>query len=359
MDMRAAVSLVNESVRQLAAYHLKPIPATIKLNQNESPWDWPAEIKDEMARFCRERPWNRYPPFVPEELKGALAQYAGVQPEGVLVGNGSNEMLLVILLSMMDRGKPVIICEPTFTVYQLLVNGMGGSVCPVMLRADDLCFDVPAIRAACIAKPGSLLILCTPNNPTGCSLPERDLRELLKAHTGMMVLDQAYVEFGGYNALPLLKEFPNLLITRTFSKAFAGAGLRIGYLLGAPEVVQEMNKVKLPYNINFFTDRVARLLLANRAWAEGQVARLRSERDRLLAALKAMPFDRVYPTDANFMIARSKRRQELFDHLVQDGILIRDVSKYPMLQECVRLNTGSPEENDALIASLKAFFALT
>jgi len=254
MDTQQAVLLVNESVRQLAAYHLKPSPATVKLNQNENPWDWPAEVKQEMARVCLERPWNRYPPFVPEDLKSALAEYAGVSPECVLAGNGSNEMLLVSLVSLMDRSRPVILCQPTFTVYELLVRGMGGTVCPVMLRRGDFRFDLPAIREACRGNPRSLLILCSPNNPTGCSLTREDLLVLLSEHSGMLLLDQAYVEFGGYDALPLLREFPNLVITRTFSKAFAGAGLRIGYLVGAPEVVQEMNKVKLPYNINFFTD---------------------------------------------------------------------------------------------------------
>jgi histidinol-phosphate aminotransferase len=356
MDTAQAVTLVNESVRRLAAYHLQPQPADIKLNQNENPWDWPADVKEEMAAFCRERPWNRYPPFIPEQLKAALADYTGVPAEGIIVGNGSNETLLVLLLALMDRARPVILCQPTFTVYQLLVQGMGGQVCSVPLRAGDLTFDRNALVAACAANPGSLAILCSPNNPTGCSLSEQDLRAVLAVHTGMLILDQAYVEFGGFDAIPLLAEFPNLVITRTFSKALAGAGLRIGYLLGAPAVVGEINKVKLPYNINFFTDRVAQLLLKNRGWARERVAALRAERDRLIPLLEQAGFERVYPSDANFILARTGRKNELTAHLAKARILIRDVSQYPMLEQCVRVNVGTPQENNTLIATLNAFF---
>lgn len=357
MNISEAVGLVNQSVRDLKAYHLQPVPATVKLNQNENPYDWPEDIKEEMAAFCRDRAWNRYPTFIPEDLKAALADHVGVAPSQVIAGNGSNEILLTLLVSTMDRSRPVILCQPTFTVYDLLVRALGGSSTSVFLREDDLGFDVDALCACCADNPGSLAILCSPNNPTGSALSESELRRILDTHTGLLVLDQAYVEFGGFDALTLLQEYPNLLVTRTFSKAFSGAGLRLGYLIGASELVEHINKAKLPYNLNIFAEHIAQLLLRNKQRMAARIEELTAARDRVYERLCELPFDRVYPSEANFILARSDRHQELLAHLVSCGILIRDVSSYPMLDTCVRVNVGTPDENRALLDAISTFFA--
>ena len=355
MELNEALSLVNKRVRDLSQYHLEPRETLIKLNQNENPSDWPASIKEEVAQFCRNRPWNLYPNFVPDRLKEQLSEYTGVPPAGIIVGNGSNEMLMVLLLALMDAHSQVVICQPTFTIYRLLVNGMGGTEAIVKLKA-DMSFDVKGICAAVTSKPQSLLILCSPNNPTGSALGEADLRTILEAHSGILILDQAYVEFGGFNAIPLLKEFPNLIITRTFSKAMAGAGLRLGYMLGKPEIIGEINKIKLPYNINFFSERVAEVLLTHLDYVRVKVAEIIAQRDILYAFFKSLPLENVYPSSSNFIMIRSKRKTELFEHLARSGILVRDVSKYPMLENCLRINAGTAEENQALQKVMKEFF---
>jgi histidinol-phosphate aminotransferase len=356
MKLSEALVLINSNIRSLKAYHLEPEECSVKLNQNENPFDWPAAIKEDAARFCVERPWNRYPPFIPESLKDALAEYAGAPKGGVMVGNGSNEILLVLLLSLVRPGQPVVICQPTFTVYRLLADGLAAQ--PVTVPLDkSLRYDVEKITATVRQNPGCVLVLCSPNNPTGSVLDEGELRTLLKAHTGICILDQAYVEFGGFNAMPLLGEFPNLVITRTFSKAFAGAGLRLGYLAGTPAVVQEIAKIKLPYNINFFSDHVASVLLRNRAIIGERLAVIRAEQEKLFACLKRMPFENVYPSAANFILVRCSRKPRLFDALKKSGILVRDVSSYPMLENCLRISVGSPEENKALINAVNSFFA--
>jgi histidinol-phosphate aminotransferase len=355
MELNEALSLVNKRVRGLSQYHLEPREMLIKLNQNENPSDWPASIKEEVAQFCRNRPWNLYPNFVPDRLKEQLSGYTGVPPAGIIVGNGSNEMLMVLLLALMDAHSQVVICQPTFTIYRLLVNGMGGTEAIVKLKA-DMSFDVKGICAAVTSKPQSLLILCSPNNPTGSALGEADLRTILEAHSGILILDQAYVEFGGFNAIPLLKEFPNLIVTRTFSKAMAGAGLRLGYMLGKPEIIGEINKIKLPYNINFFSERVAEVLLTHLDYVRVKVAEIIAQRDILYAFFKSLPLENVYPSSSNFIMVRSKRKTELFEHLARSGILVRDVSKYPMLENCLRINAGTAEENQALQKVMKEFF---
>jgi histidinol-phosphate aminotransferase len=355
MNLDKAMSLINTNIRALKPYHLEPDACTIKLNQNENPFDWPREIKEDVARFCVERPWNRYPPFIPEELKNALAAYAGAEKGSVIVGNGSNEMLLVLLLSLVNRDSTVVFCEPTFTVYKLLVNGLAASPQPVPLN-DNLGYDTGAIIEAVRKNPGCALILCSPNNPTGNTIDEQDLRTILENHKGFCIFDQAYVEFGGFNAVALLKEYPNLIIIRTFSKAFAGAGWRLGYLMGNPAVVHEINKIKLPYNISFFTEYAALTLLKHRDVIFATHATIKAERDALYAFLKTLPFDAVYPSAANFILVRCRENKRLFDALKTAGILVRDVSNYPMLENCMRISVGSTEENRSLKTALKSFF---
>jgi histidinol-phosphate aminotransferase len=256
MKTSEACACISPDVRGLTAYHLTPEETTFKLNQNENPFDWPENIKNELAEFCRTRPWNRYPDFIPTALNEALARYAGVSSEQVIAGNGSNEMLLVLLLACGSTTRNIIICQPCFTVYSLLTRGLGFTERTAYLH-NDLSYDADAISHLATAHPGALLILNSPNNPVGSALGEAQIRSILAAHKGICVLDQAYVEFGGYSALPLLAEYPNLIITRTFSKAFGGAGLRLGYMVGAPAIIAEINKIKLPYNINFFSAQSA------------------------------------------------------------------------------------------------------
>jgi histidinol-phosphate aminotransferase len=356
MKLPEALDLINPAITARKAYHLQQREVPVKLNQNENPFDWPKSIKEEVARFCLERPWNRYPPFIPEELKKMLGAYIGVPPEAVIAGNGSNEMLLLLMLSLAKKGDPVIICQPTFTVYHHLAEGVGAGTDTVYLDG-QLQFDLTAILAASERNPASPLIVCTPNNPTGSVLGEKDLRTILKKHRGFVIADQAYVEFGGYNAVPLLAEYPNLIITRTFSKAFAGAGLRIGYMAGTPEVLEYINKIKLPYNINFFSEYVARTALRHRDELTEGIALLVKERETLSAFLETLPVI-FYPSAANFILIRTGRKQELCDALLKNGILVRDVSEYPMLENCIRISIGTPQENRRLRKELTAFFSI-
>lgn len=355
MNLSEALLLIRGSVRDLKAYHLEPQEFLVKLNQNENPFDWPAGIKAEMGRYCVERPWNRYPPFIPDNLKNALADYAGTTRGGIMVGNGSNEMLLVLLLSLAGQGSPVIFCQPSFTIYRLLSEGIGARAVPVSLNA-DLQFDKVAICEAIAAHPGAVLVLCSPNNPTGGALDEAGLREILSRHDGFCILDQAYVEFGGFDAMPLLSEFPNLIITRTFSKAFAGAALRLGYLAGNPEVIGQISKIKLPYNINFFSEHAATLLLRHGDLLRERVALIKAERDAQYDFLRTLPFDAVYPSEANYILVRIRKKASFLAALKAAGILVRDVSSYPLLENCLRIGIGTPEENEQVRTVIRSFF---
>lgn len=355
MQTSEALQLMNASVRELSAYDLKPETVPVKVNQNENPYDWPRVVKEKAAEYCLSRPWNRYPNFTPAQLTAALAEYAGVEPESVLAGNGSNEMLVVLFMALLRREYPVILCQPTFTVYNLLVRALGGTTETVYLTR-DMAFDTDAIRQAVQIHRGALLLLCSPNNPTGSALTEAQLRGILAVHEGFLILDQAYVEFGGYDATGLLEQYPNLIITRTCSKAFGCAGLRLGYMVGNPQVVAEAKKAKLPYNINFFSEFVITMLLEHRDEMARHVEGLLSARRSLVEFLETLPLERVYPSEANFVLLRTSEKQRLFEFLRQRGILIRDVSSYPMLDNCLRISVGTDQENDLLKQNLRTFF---
>ncbi|CAN5631307.1 histidinol-phosphate transaminase [soil metagenome] len=353
-----ALRHVKPRVRALAAYTLRPYEPRIKLNQNESPYDVPQALKQRIQERLADRPWNRYPPFVSHNFIAAAAESAGWPAEGVLVANGSNELIQAILAVVVAPGVAVVIPEPTFTLYRLMSEVGGGDVVSVPL-GEALRFDVDAIVRAARESRAAVVVLCTPNNPTGATLSREEIERIHDETDALILLDQAYVEFGGYDAIPLLRGRPRLIVLRTFSKAMAMAGLRAGYMLAAPELAAEVSKAKLPYNINFFTEVAAAEVLRARDELVAQIELIKEQRDCILRRLAKLPGLRVFPSEANFVLFRVEApgltHRAVFDRLLEEhGILVRDVSGYPMLDRCLRVNAGTPEETDAFLAAMAA-----
>lgn len=360
-SVEAALRHVKSAVRALGAYTLRPSEPRVKLNQNENPYDVPAELKARIAERLADRPWNRYPPFVAENFVAAVSEATGWPAEGILVANGSNELIQATLAVVVEPGVRVTIPEPTFTLYRLMTRVGGGEVVSVPLDA-ELRFDVDAVVDAARSSGAALVVLCTPNNPTGAALGREEILRIHDRTDALILLDQAYVEFGGFDAIPLLPGRPRLVVLRTFSKAMAMAGLRAGYLLGDPALVREVNKAKLPYNVNFFTEVAAAEVLRHRELLAGYVEEIRGERDRLERELARLPGIRVFPSAANFVLFRVRApgvdHRRVFDRLLEEhGILIRDVSAYPMLDGCLRVNAGTPAENDQFLATLASILS--
>ncbi|MCM3872879.1 MAG: histidinol-phosphate transaminase [Pyrinomonadaceae bacterium] len=352
--MASPLDTVKPQVRALRAYSLVAERTRVKLNQNENPWDVPVEIKQETVRRINERAWSRYPDFTPLQFHETLAEFSGWKPEGVLAGNGSNELIQAVLMVTVGPGKRVLISEPTFALYRQITTVLGGEVLSVPLTP-ELTYDAEALLSAIKTTQPDVTIVCSPNNPTGCVMEASDLAKLLEASSGLVVVDEAYFEFSGQTAVPLLSRHPNLIVLRTFSKAMALAALRVGYLLGDPDLVREVGKALLPYNLNALSQTAAEVALEMFASNLAPlVQKICSERDRLYAELQNMPGLIPVRSRANFMVVRSQLEpRRVFDELLRRDILIRDVSKYPMLQECFRVSVGTPEENDLLIASLR------
>ena len=342
---------IKPPVRAISAYTLAPYRASIKLNQNENPFDMPNEIKQEVERRLASRAWSRYPDFDPANLIERLASFASWKPEGTLAGNGSNELIQATLMVTVSPGARVVICEPTFTLYRQVVTILGGEVLSVPLTP-NFQFDIQAILA--VRDRADVIILCSPNNPTGCRATDEDVIRLARDFDGLVVVDEAYHEFSGHSAVPLLEELPNLIVLRTFSKAMAMAGLRVGYLLASPDLRREIHKATLPYNLNFFSATAAEVACERYDLLKPRIDLIISERERLLSALTGVPGIDPVPSSANFMIAKTAvAPQTLFKELLARDILVRDVSRYPMLADYFRVSVGAPEENDRVVGALK------
>lgn len=351
--MRSPLDKIKPAVRAIKAYTLPPYRASIKLNQNENPFDVPDEIKHEVSRRLAERAWSRYPDFVPARLLERLAAFAGWKREGTLAGNGSNELIQATLMVTVGPGTKVLIPEPTFTLYRQIVTVLGGEVLTVPLTG-DFQFDVASMRGQAVERRADLAIICSPNNPTGCRISDEDLKGFANDFDGLIVVDEAYHEFSGGTCVPLLSELPNLIVLRTFSKAMAMAGLRVGYLLASEELAREVHKATLPYNLNFLSATAAEVACERYDLLKPRIELIIAQRARLLDQLRQIRGITPVPSQANFMIARTAvPPQTLFKELLARDILIRDVSRYPMLSEYFRLSVGSPEENDRLIEALR------
>jgi histidinol-phosphate/aromatic aminotransferase/cobyric acid decarboxylase-like protein len=385
---------VKPAVRSLGAYTLTLREAPVKINQNENPWDLPEAVKRRVLEKALARPWSRYPDFDPKELLEALARFSGWRADGILAGNGSNEAIEALLLVTVGPCTKVVIPEPTFTLYALMTTILGGDPVRVPMTRDGLAlgataggragrtlrslvnpaahalapvappagtpvapgfaYDVDALLAAQRSSAASVTIVCSPNNPTGTSLALEDVERLCRESDTLVVIDEAYHEFAGRTVVPLLERHPNLVVLRTFSKAMALAGLRVGYLLASPELVREINKARLPYNVNFFSQAAALAALDEKEALATSVRRLVAERERLLARLADVPGVRAFPSDANFFLLEclSADPKAVFASMLRRGVLVRDVTSYPMLDRCLRVSVGTEAENDAFLHAL-------
>ena len=353
-----ALRHVKPAVRAISAYTLAEREAPVKIDQNENPRDLPIGLKRRVLERALARPWSRYPAFDPKELLQALAHASGWHADGILAGNGSNEMIAALLVVTVGEGTRVVIPEPTFTLYALLTTVLGGQPVRVPMSrtagSGPFVYELDRLLEARRAHQAPLTIVCSPNNPTGSSLAHADIERLCRDADGLVVIDEAYHEFAGASVVPLLARHPNLVVLRTFSKAMALAGLRVGYLLAAPELVREVNKARLPYNVNVLSQLAAIAALEEPELLADGVRQLIAERERLLLHLASVPGVRALPSDANFFLLELLQAspKAVFDALLRRGVLVRDVTSYPQLARCLRVSVGSPEENETFLHAL-------
>ncbi len=354
-DAVEGLALIKPSVRAQTAYTLSAPPAPRKLNQNENPYDLPAQLKQEVLADVAVAPWHRYPEFAPAALLERLAAHYGWQADGVLVGNGSNELIQATLSVALGASDVVVASSPTFSLYRLLTNVLGGRYRPVAFGA-GFEFDVDGLIDAAVRERARVVVLNSPNNPTGSALPEGAVARILEETGALIVCDEAYQEFGGPTAIPLLGRTSRLIVLRTFSKAFGMAGLRFGLALAHPAVAREVAKGKLPYNVNLVTLAAAGVALRHTDALAARTGEIVATRQRFVQRLTGVAGLTAYPSAANFVLIRCERvsAREVFRKLLEeDGILVRDVSGSPELAECLRISVGTPEDMEAAAAALE------
>ena len=333
------------AIAAMTAYALELREAEVKLNQNESAVDFPRALKEELFRRVVDRSWNRYPDFELNALRSALARANGLDAENILVGNGSNELLAAAVATFVGPGTPVVIPRPTFALYEKLVAIAGGTVIPISLDPTTGLLPLDAMVAA--AGPSTVVMVCSPNNPTGGVLPPGGVEALL-ATGATVLLDRAYGEFekgdpaGEGAGAPLRDE--RLVVFSTFSKAWGLAGLRVGWLAASASTCREIRKVKLPYSLNIISEAAVILALENPWIRDENVARVTRERSRVMNALTKLGVE-LFPTAANFVSFRTRR--PLFDALCDRGVLVRAFPDF------LRVSIGTPGENDSFLNAMK------
>lgn len=335
---------VRREIRALRPYELDLSPCRFKLDQNEVPWELPRALRDEAARRLVEREWARYPDFHSDRLRERLAAVHGWTPDGVLVGNGSNELLAATLAAVSGPGREVLGLAPSFGLYPRFVLQSGGTYRAIGPRP-DLALPLAELEAEIARDPRRPVLVASPNNPTGEAIAPATLARwaaMLAAADAPLLLDNAYGEFCRHDYRPLLASHPNLVIFRTFSKAWSLAGIRLGYLLAAPELTAEILKVKLPYNLGHAAAIAGGLALDGADLVARRVRLIVARRAQWRALLAASQAE-VFDSEANFLLVRNEQQKSLRvrDSLAERGIRVRDVSSGSGLAGCLRFSVGT------------------
>ncbi|WP_295643732.1 histidinol-phosphate transaminase [uncultured Methylibium sp.] len=351
---------LRQDVQSMHAYAIQPSAGYVKLDAMENPHRLPAVLQAELGQRLGALALNRYPGTRTDELRAALARHAGM-PEGcaLMLGNGSDELISLLAMACDVPGATVLAPLPGFVMYEMSAKLQGLRFIGVPLTA-DFELDEAAMLAAVREHRPAITYLAYPNNPTANLWDDAVIERIVEAvheHGGLVVMDEAYQPFASRSYLERLARHDHVLLMRTLSK-FGLAGVRLGYLIGPAALVAEIDKVRPPYNVSVLNCEAALFALEHEDEFAHQAAALRSERTRLVAALRAMPGVTPHPSEANMVLVRVPDAKAVFDGLKARGVLVKNVSGlHPLLANCLRLTVGLPAENDQMIAALKGILS--
>lgn len=312
--------------------------AMVFLDANENPFN---------------EPYNRYPDPLQKKLKEKVARLKNVQPEQIFLGNGSDEPIDLLIRAFCEPEKEnIVTIDPTYGMYKVAASVNNVEVKKVSLT-DDFQIDTEQLLNA-VDENTKLIFLCSPNNPTANLLEKEAVIELVEKFNGIVVLDEAYIDFApGKSLLSELSNYPNLVILQTFSKAWGMAGIRLGMAFAIPEIISVLNKIKYPYNLNILTQEKAIELTDNHEKVEKWVKRIIAERVKMAELLKDFPFvEKIFPSDANFLLVKMHDARGIYDYLAERGIVVRDRSKIHLCDDSLRITIGTSEENEQLLKAL-------
>ncbi len=350
----------RDDLRALEGYHSPQLDVSVRLNTNESPFPPPPEFVEAWTAALRDAPLHRYPDRAAGDLRAALGDQLGQPAERIFCANGSNEVLQTLLLTYGGAGRKAAVFEPTYALHSHIARITATEVVVGERRAD---FSIdPEVAVALIERERpTLTFVCSPNNPTGTVEPASTIDAIVAATDGLVVVDEAYGEFAPRSALDLVRDDGRLVVVRTYSKVWSMAALRLGYAVAPTWVIEELDKVVLPYHLDVATQLAGKLALGLAPEMGDRVHRLVDERERVAKELSALAGIEVYPSGANFVLFRVQPGSSgaahtdghaVWERMVAQGVLVRDFSRWPRLAECLRVTIGTPDENDAFLGAL-------
>lgn len=347
---------IKPEIRNMTAYHVADSQGMIKLDAMENPYDWDDAIVESWIETLRNVHLNRYPDPGADQVKQQLREVMGIpDQQDIVLGNGSDELIQLLALAVSAPGKTLLTVEPGFAMYRQITQVTELSYQAVALTA-DFELDMPELLAQIEQQQPALIFLAQPNNPTGNLFGEENLRRVIEAAPGLVVIDEAYTPFTDADYLSLLNDYNNVLIMRTLSKAGL-AGLRLGLLIGHPRWIAELEKIRLPYNIGVLTQASAEFALQHFEVLRQQTSLIREQRSKLFDDLSAIGELTVWHSEANFILFRTQpnKARAVYDDLCEHRILIRCLDgAHPLLKDCLRVTVGSAAENEAFLKELKA-----
>lgn len=351
---------VRADIALREGYHSPQIDVDVRLNTNEAPDAPPEGFHEALHAALDEVAWHRYPDRAAAALRARLAQRYGLDPSEVFVANGSNEVLQTLLLTYGGVGRKTALFEPTFAMHGHISKTVGSTVIEGD-RADDYSLDLDEVRRVVTEHSPEVLFLCSPNNPSGIVDPPGTVEEVLSIMDGtggLLVVDEAYGQFADHSAVDLINDDTPLVVTRTFSKTWAMAGARLGYVLGPSWLIAELEKTVLPYHLDSFKQAAGIAALDFSDEMDERVEGIKGERERMIAALGELPVT-VWPSGANFFLFRADDMsgQELWQALVDRSVLVRNCSNWPKISECLRVTVGAPEDNDRFLDAVTQILA--
>jgi histidinol-phosphate aminotransferase len=345
--------LIKDAILSQEAYFIEEAPCRIKLDANENPYTLSEELRKEMEQYIKKVSLNRYPDPGSRLLKRRLAENLHVDEEMLLIGNGSDELIHLLLLAFRsDPAGGVVIPVPTFAMYKISAVNAGHEIIEVPLN-DDFDLDLDEMTAAMSRFDPDLVFLSYPNNPTGNLFNRDTIERLLSRSRGIVVVDEAYHPFSETSFLPDLRRWENLVVLRTLSK-MGFAALRLGILIAHPAIVRELNKVRLPYNVNALSQAVGLFVLDHELGFHRQALQIIDERKKLFEALQELNGITPYRSDANFILfSCALQKNAIYESLLERGIVIKNFSSPEPLQRCMRVTVGREDENQEFLSALR------
>ncbi|MBV51573.1 MAG: histidinol-phosphate transaminase [Nitrospinae bacterium] len=345
------MNLIQGNIHALKPYHVENIDCDVKLHANENPFPPSEELLETFTASIRNFQLNRYPDPDSKKLKDSIAKRLNTDTSRLVIGNGSDEIILLLLQVFCSEGDSIIFPDPTFAMYAIIAKGLG--VKPVNIPLNDHWdFDADELLKVAEHNKSRIIFLSYPNNPTGNCFSENQVRKVVENFSGIVVVDEAYYDFARKSFVGEINKHNNLVVLRSLSK-IGLAGLRVGFGVADPLIIDQINKVRLPYNSNTVSQTLAEYLITHFDPVQKQIDSILDERVRLMGELEKMDSLTVFPSDSNFFLFRTEQSADkIFRYLIDNGILIRNLSSHPRLNNCLRITVGTRGENDQFLSKM-------